>query len=312
MSPVFILFHHIHNMLAVALFLHFSDHSVAVEKGGCFSASALVTVAEGVQKPMSHLQSGDSVLALSESGDMIFSRVLLFLHLDAEHRSTFLILSTETGHRLTITPNHLIFMAPNLRLYYHEYYASFASQVTRGAYVLICGKDGYVHPSKIVSVSQEERIGVYAPLTEHGNLFVDGVLASSYASIEDHRLAHWAFGPLRILVGLSQVFTAVNPLTAMTQDAAEAYTTCPSHQILSSGHTNVIHNSSGVVHNAVDKMNSTCLNEHHSRVYFDWLDGTQVGVHWYARLLCMLAQIFWEPHFVTEDPGQEIPMTYFC
>lgn len=298
-------------MLAVALYLHFSDHSVAVEKGGCFSASTLVTVAEGVQKPMSHLQPGDSVLALSESGGMIFSRVLLFLHLDAEHRSTFLILSTENGQRLTITPNHLIFMAPNLKLYYHEYYASFASKVTRGAYVLICGRDGRVHPSKIVSISQEKRIGVYAPLTEHGSLFVDGVLASSYASIEDQRLAHWAFGPLRFLVRLSQVFMAVDPPTGMRQGAAEVYTTCPSHQILSSGHTNAIRNSSGVVHNAVNKTNSTCFKKHCSKLYFECLDGTHIGVHWYARLLCMIAQLFWKPHFVTEDPGLEIPMTSF-
>lgn len=254
---------------------------------------------------MSHLQPGDSVLALSESGGMIFSRVLLFLHLDAEHRSTFLILRTENGHRLTITPNHLIFMAPNLKLHYHEYYATFATKATRGAYVLICGRDGHVHPSKIVSVSQEERIGVYAPLTEHGNLFVDGVLASSYASIEDQKLAHWAFGPLRFLLGL-------NPLTMMSQGAAEVYTTCPSHRILSNGQMNVIHNSSGVVHNAVNKMNSTCIKEHCSKLYFDCLDGTQVGVHWYARLLYAIAQIFWKPHFVTEDPGQGIPMTSFC
>lgn len=280
-----------------------------MEKGGCFPASALVTVAEGVQKPMSHLQPGDSVLALSESGDMIYSRVLLFLHLDTEHRSTFLVLSTQNGHRLTITPNHLIFMAPNLKLYYHEYYASFASQVTRGVYVLICGMDGRVHPSQIVSVSQEERIGVYAPLTEHGSLFVDGVLASSYASIDDQKLAHWAFGPLRLLLRLAQIFKAVNRPTMMTLGAATVHTVCPSHQILSSGHTNVIHKSSDVVHNAVNKTNSTCLKKHHSKLYFDSLDDRQVGVHWYARLLCMIAQIFWKPHFVTEDPGQGIPMT---
>lgn len=242
---------------------------------------------------MSQLQPGDSVLALSESGGIIFSPVLLFLHLDAEHRSTFLILSTENGHRLTITPNHLIFMAPSLKLYYYEYYASFASQVTRGAYVLIWGIEGRVHPSKIISVSQEERIGVYAPLTEHGNLFVDGVLASSYASIEDQRLAHWAFGPLRFLIGLSQVFMAVNPLTVMMQGAAEVHTISLPHQILSRGHLNVIHNSSGVVHSAMNKMNSTCLKEHHSKLYFDCLEGTQAGVHWYARLLCTIAQTFW-------------------
>ncbi|XP_062871103.1 desert hedgehog protein [Trichomycterus rosablanca] len=265
-----------------------ADHSVAVEKGGCFSASGLVTVAAGLQKPVSHLQPGDSVLALSESGNMIFSRVLLFIHLDSKRRFDFLILSTEDGQQLALTANHLIFMAASYKLNHHEYSACFASRVRRGAYVLISGKDGRTHPSKIVSVMQEERIGVYAPLTEHGNLFVDGVLASSYASIEDHRLAHWAFGPVRIMFKL---FVADNPRTTTKQGAVEVQTTCSSCQIPSRGQ--IMNNSSSVVHAMMSKCNhSTCLKKCSCTEYSEHVHDTQAGVHWYAKMLQIIAQIF--------------------
>ncbi|KAL7864966.1 hypothetical protein AOLI_G00163860 [Acnodon oligacanthus] len=204
-----------------------ADHSVAVEKGGCFSASVLVTMPGGLQKPMTCLQPGDTVLALSETGK-------------------------------------------NYRLHHHEYHACFASRVRRGDYVLISGRDGGLRPSRIVSISVEERTGVYAPLTEHGNLFVDGVLASSYASIEDHRLAHWAFGPLRVLLALTQMFVAQTPQPV-------------DRHCVSKGHMNVMHNSSGVVHST-----KSCLNEHSCLRYFD---DTNVKVYWYARLLHTIAQM---------------------
>ena len=38
--------------------------------------------------------------------------------------------------------------------------------------------------------------GAYAPLTSEGNLIVDGILASSYASVE-HNLSHVGMKPLQ-------------------------------------------------------------------------------------------------------------------
>ncbi|KAK1898025.1 Tiggy-winkle hedgehog protein, partial [Dissostichus eleginoides] len=139
-----------------------ADHSVAVEKGGCFPGWARVTVAGGVQKSLSSLALGDRVMALSATGKVVWSQVLLFLHQDQESWSTFLFLETEDAQ-------------------------------------------GQVRPSRIISVSVEESVGVYAPLTEAGTVFVDGVLASSYALVEDHRLAHWAFGPVRLLSSFNQL-----------------------------------------------------------------------------------------------------------
>ena len=39
--------------------------------------------------------------------------------------------------------------------------------------------------------------GAYTPLTREGNIIVDEVLASCYASSVDHHLAHFAMAPIR-------------------------------------------------------------------------------------------------------------------
>ena len=40
-------------------------------------------------------------------------------------------------------------------------------------------------------------LGAYSPLTAEGNLMVDGVLASCYASFPDHDMAHFTMAPMR-------------------------------------------------------------------------------------------------------------------
>ena len=39
--------------------------------------------------------------------------------------------------------------------------------------------------------------GIYAPVTEQGNIIVENILASCYADFENHKLVHLAFAPLR-------------------------------------------------------------------------------------------------------------------
>ncbi|MBN3303455.1 desert hedgehog protein [Amia ocellicauda] len=180
-----------------------SDHSVTVEKGACFPGSAQVSLAGGGQVPLRTLAPGALVLAADGSGQLVPSRVLLFLHRDAGQAAQFVVLEMEEGERIWLTPSHLLFLSPDCALDPQRYQASYASRAQPGQYVLTQGgAGGQLRPSRVVSVSLEEADGVFAPLTEHGTLIVDGVLASCYAVVEDHRLAHWAFGPLRLLLGL--------------------------------------------------------------------------------------------------------------
>ncbi|XP_020326236.1 indian hedgehog protein-like [Oncorhynchus kisutch] len=277
-----------------------ADHSVAVEKGGCFPGWARVTLAGGGQKTLASLGPGDRVLALSGSGHIVLSRVLLFLHQDHESRSTFLVLATKDGRRLALTPHHLVFLAPHHKLHYSEYKAQFASRAKPGDYVLVHGADGRVQPSRITSVSQEEGMGVYAPLTEHGTLFVDGVLASSYALIEDHRLAHWAFGPLRLLLSFTQLVRGEGTLGAQVTEAEREHTKKPTHCNTQHICVNQTLSSPGVyVNTNTSDRQSSCaavpINRDIEGRHCDSVRKEVSSVHWYARLLHRIGQFFLDP-----------------
>uniref|UniRef100_A0A3P9INZ3 Hedgehog protein n=1 Tax=Oryzias latipes TaxID=8090 RepID=A0A3P9INZ3_ORYLA len=255
-----------------------ADHSVAVERGGCFPGWARVTLAGGRQKTLSSLAPGDRVMALSETGHVVYTRVLSFLHQDQESMSTFLSLETEEGYTLVLTPHHLVFLAPNCGHDISEYQARFASRAKTGDCVLISTADSETLPSPIVSVSVAESVGVYAPLTEAGTLFVDRVLASSYALVEDHRLAHWAFGPLRLFYSLKELLWA---------EAADQTTTG------SISLTNIRSHFSTLTIKK-EGINEGFLHKHNNLTEpfrMEIQEKRLSKIHWYARLLYRFAWV---------------------
>nr|XP_061802661.1 indian hedgehog B protein-like [Nerophis lumbriciformis] len=184
-----------------------SDHSVAAKSGGCFPGDALVTMENGLQKLIRDLRPGERVLTLSGSDDgfkLAYSRVLTFLDRELGTRKLFYTLETEGGARLSLTAAHLLFLsqgncsegAPpspgSLR-------TAYACDARPGQCALVAGTDGRGTLSRIVRVTVMEGRGAFAPLTAQGTLVVDGMVASCYAVVEQHSLAHWAFSPLRLM-----------------------------------------------------------------------------------------------------------------
>lgn len=266
-----------------------ADHSVAVEKGGCFPGWARVTVAGGRQKNLSSLAPGDKVMALSGTGQVVYSQVLLFLHRDQESWSTFLSLETEDGQRLVLTSHHLVFLASHCRHDSSEYQAQFASRAKTGDCVLIHTAGRQTRPSQIISVSVVESAGVYAPLTEAGTLFVDGVLASSYALVEDHRLAHWAFGPVRLLSSFKQLLWGETRKEQRPTDSQKARAEAPvPFSTLATMEGAGVYANTGILHKP-DNLSEPLrigMREKHS------LQRRISGVHWYARLLYNIGRVF--------------------
>lgn len=260
-----------------------ADHSVAVEKGGCFPSWARVMIAGGVQKSLSSLAPGDQVMALSETGQVVYSQVLLFLHRDESSRSTFLSLETKDGNRLAITPQHLVFLSARCQSNSSHYRAQFASRAQVGDCVLIHTTEGRMRPSRITSVTAAESMGVYAPLTETGTLFVEGVLASSYALIEDHQLAHWAFGPVRLFFPLASL---IWPETGGQQTTGSERSLSP----LSSS-TLPAEEEAGLF-----LKNCSLSKRDDSSERLETGEKTHTSqVHWYARLLHSIGYVFLDP-----------------
>ncbi|XP_046903203.1 indian hedgehog B protein-like [Hypomesus transpacificus] len=189
-----------------------SEHSVAAKTGGCFPGAALVSLEGGARKEVRQLRPGDRVLASSGAdggGPLVYSRFLTFLDGEAAARKLYYAIGTASGAVLRLTAAHLLFVARGncsgvaagaLRTVY-------ASDVRPGHCVLTTegGVEAGVEagaearPSAVTWVELREESGAYAPLTQHGSLVVDGVLASCYAAVDQPRLAHWALGPLRLL-----------------------------------------------------------------------------------------------------------------
>lgn len=153
----------------------------------------------GARVALSDVRPGDRVLAMREDGSPTFSDVLIFLDRQPDGPRLFQVIETQDPpRRLTLTPAHLLFTADNDTEPAAHFQATFASQVQPGQYVLVAGGPD-LQPARVTAVSMHVALGAYAPLTKHGTLVVEDVVASCFAAVADHHLAQRAFWPLRLL-----------------------------------------------------------------------------------------------------------------
>lgn len=196
-----------------------SEHSVAAKTGGCFPGDAQVILEGGGSKHMQDLLPGDRVLTSSSrdrpDSPLLYSPVLSFLDRQPNVSKTFYVIRTDAGHNITLTAAHLIFTADcagersqetTLQDSVEDGRPSrtaglrtvFASEVQPGQCVFTSSGGTRSRVSVVTLVEERRGAGLYAPLTMHGSIMVDGVLASCYASVDSHRLSHWALAPLRL------------------------------------------------------------------------------------------------------------------
>jgi len=166
------------------------------KNGGCFPGQSHVVTEAGQDKLMKDVVVGDKIRAVDNDGNIIYSEVLMFLDRDTEESRQYLALRTVEGSVLTLTPNHLVHSASADCDHHSCFTPTFSERVKPGHQVLVDNK-GKLVPQTVASVDVISEKGVFAPLTAAGNLVVDGVLASSYAVIDSHTIAHAAFAPVR-------------------------------------------------------------------------------------------------------------------
>ena len=74
----------------------------------CFSGTEYVTLVSGDFKSLSDVNIGDSILTMNALGQMVFSDIVYLPHGHNHQRTTFTLMTTETGRDLKMTMNHVI------------------------------------------------------------------------------------------------------------------------------------------------------------------------------------------------------------
>ncbi|KAJ0178737.1 hypothetical protein K1T71_005512 [Dendrolimus kikuchii] len=162
---------------------------------GCFPSGSVVHTRDG-PRDIATLKVGDSVLAAGGDGKLIYSEVITFIDRDPNATRQFVEVTAENGVTISSTPSHLLLLAAA-----DGWRESFAINVEEGDVLLTRGPAGVMRPSKVVKTSLVPKRGVYAPLTKAGTIIVDDALASCYALVQSHSLAHAAMAPLRWMAG---------------------------------------------------------------------------------------------------------------
>jgi hypothetical protein len=223
------------NSLYISNICVFSDSSVAIKSGGCFTGSGHVKLDTGKEIRMAELEVGQRLLSMRSTGELEFSEVIAFLDRDKEASSVFYTIYCD-GHRsITLTAKHLIYVynvqqantssstavVADISITQDSLRAVYAEDVHTGQYLLLAGSSDLSAPvpSRVRLITMRKERGVYAPLTKHGTIVVDGVVASCYAYINSVAIAHAVFAPMRAVHTMTDYIPFTSWTTSSDKDA---------------------------------------------------------------------------------------------
>lgn len=159
-----------------------SPSRAASRGNSCFPASAVIHLSSGKRIAMANLTAGTAIAA----SEQIHSPVYLFTHRIPHGYRYFVRLHCSNGRAISLSPEHYIYANGKLI-----------------AARLVSVGDMLRTVSGLDSVTRVERTrerGLYAPHTIHGDIVVNGIVASTYTEAVHPKLAHAVLWPLRLLV----------------------------------------------------------------------------------------------------------------
>jgi len=148
------------------------------------------------------------------AGKPIFSRFDSWIHHEADQVAQYVDLTTESGHKLSLTENHLIYktdcqgLGPRVPV--------LAGDVQVGSCVLVQDANGALVPTTVESTEKSTKTGIYSPITAEGSIIVDGVLASCYSSVQSEGLQKFMFSYISAISNLLPSNLAVGGSNAAT------------------------------------------------------------------------------------------------
>ena len=178
--------------------------------GGCFPRNSIVHIKDVngniKKKQMSDLSIGDRVRACdTKFCRVVYSEVIMFAHRDPSvEQVNYLKIVLEDRSSIVLSSNHLIMNGEQMK-------ATMARNIQVDHTLFTVNEEGIVSSKKVVAVEEIMDSGMFCPITKEGNVVVDNILASCYASVNDQaflhglvkisaqNMAHLGLLPMRIL-----------------------------------------------------------------------------------------------------------------
>ena len=161
-------------------------------KKKCFPANTIVYITDVdgniKKKQMSDLSVGDRVQACdTKSRRVIYSEVIMFAHRDPRIKQVnYLKIVLEDKSSIVLSSNHLIMSGEQMK-------ATMARNIEVNHMLFTINEEGVVSSKKVVAVEEIIDSGVFCPITKEGNVVVNNILASCYASVNDQAFFHGLF-----------------------------------------------------------------------------------------------------------------------
>ena len=146
---------------------------------------------------MDQLSVGDKVQSVNENGQLIYSEVIMFIdNKPHENNVLYFVLETDKPRaKLYLTRTHLVYVK---RRFSNTWHVEFARSVQIKD-MLNVSINGTLVAAEVTRISVTTQKGAIAPLTNEGNIIVDGVLASCYAALDDQTFVDSLFMPAKTL-----------------------------------------------------------------------------------------------------------------
>lgn len=178
-------------------------------KSSCFAGWSQIILEDGTHKILSDIKIGDRVLVGERN---LYEPVIGFIHSKREGPFDFLAIDVQsavsnTSSTVHVSANHLIFD-------FDSDDARFAGDFRVGDRVKFVDHHR-ITAGQITNVRLTRQEGYYAPLTPSGKIVVNGVLASNYATVSNHVLAHQIMGIYRAWISLVGSSTSSEQLSWM-------------------------------------------------------------------------------------------------
>lgn len=174
----------------------------------CWPAGASVELRDGSVKRMEEVETGD-VVRVSAGG---FSRVFMWTHRDGGYQGRrYVRVRLEDGREVTATEGHMVYVRRSEGEYSNVYGRVVVEmqdvKLGDGMWVL---EEGSEVVKQVVKSWRVWDRGLYNPQTVHGDIVVDGVVATCYTKFVERGMAHGLLAPLRALYRWSGISVSVS------------------------------------------------------------------------------------------------------